>query len=1172
MKVHNADLLYSPSDLITYLDSPYASWMDRFCLEYPDQCPVKNAEDELNQLLVKMGYEHEAKVLADFKSRGLNVIDIAESTRSTSDKITATIAAMQSGVDVIFQGVLNLAPFQGVSDFLVKVPGQSLLGNYHYQVWDSKLSKSLKPYYSIQLCCYQEMLRKIQGCYAEQFVLVLGNSQHEYLKTNDYFAFYQYIKQQFLQLQQQFDPTQQPDPEQFTRWGKWSDHAETVLQARDYLGQVANIRQTQIEKLKAVGINTLSALATSQIEKVPQLSASIYARLKQQAVMQLASKNSGKTAYQIIVNPDQNIGLAALPPHSNLDVFFDIEGFPLLDGGLEYLWGNTYFDEQGYRQFKDFWAHDTEQEQQAFCAYIQWVYARWQADPNMHIYHYASYEISACRKLMNRSGQCEYEFDELLRQGVFVDLYRIVKDSIVLGEPKYSIKNVEHLYRTQRNTTVGNGTDSVVAYQLWRQKPDGADWQNSKTLSDIRDYNIDDCNSTQELVDWLRNQQQRNDIVYKEPQNLILVKPLTEKKVQNRAEKSEHQAEVLALRERLLTASTQLRMPLKTFDQADTKTEDPSANASEKQARLYENLAWALEFHRREHKVQYWRRFDRFNTPADELLDDAECLVDLQRATEIAEFMPKKGNTCYAYRLNNSEQAKSVKFDRYFLHSRCISNDVESVNILRDANFEQNLDQGILWLKCKSAVADQLTLIPDDIVNADVIAKAIFTVAKEFVADPQTDRAVFQLLRREYPRVKGIQTGENFISSAVPALHEIVQVISQLDQSYMVIQGPPGTGKSYTAKHVIAALLKEGKKIAISSNSHAAINHLLANTADFCKAENIQAQFYCNKPTRQMQTNLGISEIKNDQINAIKGMAYVVGTTAWGLSRNDVAQQFDYLFVDEAGQVALANLIAMSQAAHNIVLMGDQMQLSQPIQGSHPADIGLSVLDYLLGDVATVAANRGLFLAQSYRMHSAINAFISTAFYEGRLSSAPNNDSRFIQAQSQALSSKNTIQSTKAIAGLKLKWVAHSSNLQSSVEEVNAIVEIVAQLKTMQVVDQTVRNITLDDMLFVAPYNAQVELLKRALGPAAKVGSVDKFQGQEAAIVFYSLCSSDASQSSRGMEFVFDPQRLNVAISRAQIMAIVVANPALIQCETNSLTQQRLINRFCQLVSIAEPI
>lgn len=217
-----------------------------------------------------------------------------------------------------------------------------------------------------------------------------------------------------------------------------------------------------------------------------------------------------------------------------------------------------------------------------------------------------------------------------------------------------------------------------------------------------------------------------------------------------------------------------------------------------------------------------------------------------------------------------------------------------------------------------------------------------------------------------------------------------------MDNSYLTIQGPPGAGKTYTGKHLIAELIKKGKKVGVSSNSHKAINNLLINTAKYCQKMGIAGHFSCKSKTDSVIDDLNINVLENKDISSFLQPGCVVGTTAWGFSRDDLEHAFDYLFIDEAGQVSVANLIAMSRSTSNIILMGDQMQLGQPSQGSHPDDSGLSILDYLLHSTPTIPDSMGIFLGTTYRMHSAVNQFISEAIYEGKLETAPENDEQLI--------------------------------------------------------------------------------------------------------------------------------------------------------------------------------
>jgi len=1143
----NGKFVYSPSDLTTYMESPFASWVSRYVIECPEQAPNPDVKDALMGTLQTKGYAHEDALVEQFRARGLNVVEITAKDKQMQH--SDTLAAMQDGVDVVFQALLSEEPFQGYADFLVRVPGESKLGDFHYEVWDTKLSSRVKPKFLIQLCCYADLLEGIQGVRPANLTVALGNGQLAEFTTQDFFFYYKSMKRAFLDDQANFDVQAIPDPADSTAWGKWGDYAQQILLDRDHLSQVATITRSQIKRFNRAGIETVQQLIDMDDGLVPGLTRETAKRLKAQASVQRASEGLDRPHFEVL-RPElgRREGLALLPPASPQDVFFDIEGYPLDEGGLEYLWGNTYFDEQGQRHFVDFWAHNREQEKQCFQDFIGWVYGRWQKDTSMHIYHYANYEIAACRKLMGRYGVCEYEVDQLLRNEVFVDLYKVVKGGILLGEPRYSIKNVEHLYRGKRETDVGNGGDSVVVYESFReqfltdhpgQEPSISVWKDYKTLSDIRDYNIDDCDSTQELVDWLRIQQGHNDISY------------IGKTEVDEPELSEEITDRTALRDKLLA-------------RAETEEEE----GLQEQATLSTNLAWSLEFHRREAKPAYWKLFDRLGLSHDELMDDLDCLACCER-TDTAAFKPtpRARNLAYEYRFNQDQEFKGKPGSFYLL------GEGDPADLPPTVKMEvggEELERGIVNLIAKVEPPSFLTLVPNEHVRPHPIPMALQSQVGSYFEDDLGQCAILDFLGRSVPRIKNHTSGEPIVkrTDSESRLQQVIEAIVNLDYSYLAIQGPPGSGKTFTGKHVIAELMRLGKRVGICSNSHKAINNLLIGTAEYCRSEGIHSKFACTKETDDELKELDVAILSNGDLSGFVGSSCVMGTTAWGFSRDDMAEQLDYLFIDEAGQVSVVNLIAISQATKNLVLMGDQMQLGQPTQGTHPADSGLSILDYLLHGQPTIPDSMGVFLGTTYRMHSAVNRFISDAIYEGKLASDEDNDRQVVAVPDGYQGPLNRP------AGITYLPVIHQGNTQASDEEVDEIICRVKELLGRRYTDKTGRQEAIQwrDILFVAPYNHQVNKLKRALsilpgGEQAKVGSVDKFQGQEAPIVFLSMCASDASESPRGLEFLLDKNRMNVAISRAQSLAIVVGSPGLVKASAANANQMSMINLYARLIS-----
>ncbi len=1139
-KINGANYLYSPSDLTTFMKSPFASWMEHASKEDVALRLLKDEGDALNKSLQQKGYDHEERFYQSLISDGSkSYINIAEQVGAKNDQqsLEATIEAMVQGVEVIFQGCLEIENFRGFSDFLIKVPGKSDLGDYHYEVWDTKLSKSIKPYFLIQLSCYAEMLEKIQGVRPHNVVVVLGTDEKVAFKVDDYFYAYLALKERFLAMHESFELESAFDPADSKEWGDWSGYATQILTDRDHLIQVANINRGQIIKLNSVGIQTVEELASSTLITISKMKPEIFAKLKAQAGIQLKTKQlqlSGveQPAFEVL-NPESvpPKGLALLPPSSSMDVFFDIEGDPLHDKGLEYLWGATYFNDSGERDFIDFWAHNHEEEKHAFKGFIEWAYARWQADSSMHIYHYANYEIAACRRLMGRYGVCEMEVDALLRNEVFVDLYAIVRHGILLGEPKYSIKNVEHIYRGKRDTDVASGGESVVVYEAWRDNPDGLTWQTSKVLKDIRDYNQDDCDSTQELVDWLRPLQAEHDIAY-------LGKTPEEPK-QIDAEKLEREAERLAVHEALLGRSVTL------------KPSNPS------EAKICELLAHLLFFHEREAKPVWWKMFDRLSQDESELFDDIDCIANAQRtSTKSFKQKPNDRNLCFEYQIDLEQEFKLPRIGSSGKKFYLLSADKVKLNMVKF-----DMESGRFLIKAKDSPGEMISLIPDDYVNPKPIPEAVLALAEAYLKDPLQPNAFLDFLRRDTSRSQTALLEIAKTENSETRLKAIVTLLIEMDNGFLAIQGPPGTGKSYTAKHLIVALIMAGMRIGISSNSHKAIFNLMESIAKYAAEIGIVIPMYhTNERDADKGEELGIEMIKNNKISdELCGTSdgIIIGTTAWGFAREDLSDRFDYLFVDEAGQVSLANLAAMSQATNNLILLGDQMQLGQPIQGSHPGESGESVLEYLLGDFHTIPNELGVFLGVTYRMHPDVNSFVSQAFYDNRLSSAP-------QCAIQKVIFNTPHPKITKSTGLVYVPVVHKGNSQASIEEAEEIKRLKDDLIGQSFIDQEgcERAITLNDILFIAPYNHQVSTLKRLLGEKAKVGSVDLFQGQEAPIVILSMCSSDASESLRGVDFLLNPNRLNVAISRAQALAIVVASPSLVEMDLTSDEHIKLVNNF----------
>lgn len=1089
--------------------------MDRYVLELPDKAPTP-IEDETLNLLAKKGDEHESNYLQILKSKNPDLVEIQRSPEfSTSHE--KTIEAMTRGASIIFQGALKLGQFQGYSDFLVKKSGTSKLGDYYYEVWDTKLSRHVKPEYSLQLCTYSEMLFSIQGIWPKNFSVVLGNNTIEELQTEDFKYYYHRIKNKFLEFQNKFTPENPPIPQSYEDFGRWEEQAEEILRKKDHLSFVAGINISQIKKLERAGITTLSMLSTAA--KCPMdLQTNIFQKLHLQAKLQLTTKSNGKTQFQIVqYQVDEPYGLARLPPSHNSDVFFDMEGYPLLEGGLEYLFGATYL-EGGVPKFIDWWALDSSQEKAAFEGWIDWVTDRWKKNPGMHIYHYAAYEVTAMKKLMGKHMTREHEVDQLLRHGVFIDLYRIVREGFIVGEESYSIKKLEGLYNFVRQGDVKKAADSVVQFATWLEVPDGSHWNNSKILKEIRDYNEEDCISTLELFNWLQKIRAENKIQYIALETTADPNDMTNPPPPN---------ELLALQM-----------------MANLPTAPDKAN-------IQITLAGLIGYHRREAKPQWWSYFERLNSHPDELVEDLECLADcsiqsINQGLAHIKFDPQ-------------QETKLKEGDQVALHSNDkLRFEIKRINaILGTASLSGKVDQ----LNAR----ERATFIPTGPIATTALENSILESAKQFYNKPELASlrpCLRTFLNRELPRITGVTQGQSltFDSDNVGSLYGYVE---NLDQSTLAIQGPPGTGKTYTASHLIAHLLSKGKKVGITSNSHKAINHLMEKTHDVLNKLGKRSTYTFYKigsSPEEKHESMGIKYSKNatDFWRSSKPYNLIAGTS-WFFAAENSRNRFDYLFIEEAGQFSLANCVACAPSTHNIVLLGDQMQLEQPIQGTHPENIAESALGYYLKGHPTVPTNMGIFLGVSRRMNPSICHFISESVYESRLTAHPTTSENLIKVSTPHQMKES---------GIVFIPSEHQGNTQGSPEEVATVMQILSRLNEAQVESHgsAPRRFGIDSCLFISPFNMQVGLLRGSLGEQAKVGSVDLFQGQEAPIVFISMCSSNGDISPRGLEFLLSKNRLNVAISRAKSLAIIIGSSSLADSRATTIEKVRLLNLFCKII------
>ena len=1125
------ELLYSASDIVNYLECEHLTTLDLIDLETPLQ---KTTDSEQAQLIQAKGLAHEAEFLELLKVRHASVINIAATKRSLQEKVGATLQAMRDGYEIIFQATLQDGCLIGHADFLRKVMRPSNLGDWSYEVMDTKLARSTKAKFIIQLGFYSSLLGKAQGLAPIQMYVILGDRSEVAYRYADYARYLNLVTRRFIERVSTKTLDTYPVPCEKCDQCKWSGICEDQRTLDDHLSQVANISGLQIKKLQTCGVMTLDALGTLPPEtRIPKMTVETLDKLHRQARLQLIARQSGQNQLELLSQEyDELRGFARLPRPDAGDLFFDMEGNPLEEGGLEYLFG-LYFFQDGNPEFKAFWGHNRGEEKLAFEGFMDFVMAWLRQHPDAHIYHYANYEQTALKKLMSLHGTREAEVDNLLRTQKMVDLYKVVREGIRVSEPRYSIKNLEHFYLERRTGDVTNAGASIVYYERWKETGD------PQLLKDIEDYNFDDVRSTYELQQWLLSLRP-DALPWAKDDGDGLKDDLPEA-----GELTEVEKRLISYREKL--------MDLLPIDR----------NVWGLREHLQELTFQLLDFHRRAAKPAWWAMFSRMEMTEDELLDDGECLAGLTPDPENPP-RPDKRSTVYTWLF--SEQGSKLKTG----DGATITQTGEAIRDLKVD--EENRRVSFKRANSKEPLPENVCLGPGMPINTNALTEAVFSFGDSIIANEDKYPAIEALLCQSLPKIRGNKPGSTVVSADNESLPEIIEAISNLDNSYLFVQGPPGAGKTYTGSHVIVALLKKGCRVGVSSNSHKAINNLLQGIVKVAREQDFVFRG-AKKSTSGKSDSYFVGDYINDvfdnkDISGSFGDEFeyrLVAGTAWLFADGGMDQQLDYLFVDEAGQVALANLVAMATSAKNIVLLGDQMQLGQPIQGVHPGRSGESSLEYLLNGMATIPAERGIFLRTTWRMHPDVCRFISDAVYDGRLEPEPNN-------VRQTLLLNDNAHPYLISTGIRYIPIEHDACSQRSSEEADLVLELVNSLLKQRYRDKKGDEypMTLHDILVVAPYNMQVNLLKKMLPEGARVGTVDKFQGQEAEAVIVSMATSSGEYLPRFIEFLYSKNRLNVAISRAKCLAIFIANPALMAIRCSTPEEMALVNTLCWVQEVGK--
>ncbi len=1152
-------------------------------------------DDPMLARAARLGDQHEERTLDAYRRElgtgATGVVEIPRPENMGEEELLAvaakTIEALEARAALVFQATF-FDPVQRSAELGADEPAIGFVGFADflrlgsagtYEVQDTKLARRAKTTALMQLAAYAEQLQRLGIPVAPEATLILGDGARSTHRLSDIAPVFRARRARMHRILLDRYAAVGDDGARESAapvaWGAPGTAAcgrcevclPEVERARDPL-LIAGITAAQRNRLVAAGFDRIEAVAeldgaagpssggvravggVAESERVPGLGLHVLERLAAQARVQLDARAGEAPPVRVV----DAAALAAIPRPNPGDLFFDFEGDPMYREpgdendarwGLDYLFGSV--DEQ--ERFLPLWAHDLESEKRTLLRFLELVRRRRSDFPGMRIYHYAAYERTHLLSIAARHGAGEAEVDELLREHVLVDLYPIVRKALRIGTRSYSIKKLEPLYmgdelRDADGVTSGaqSVTEFAEASALLRSADPAERAEGERRLAGIADYNRYDCVSTLRLRDWLRGIAQEHG-VEPYPDALPADDESPELRLSPIAEALERHAERIV-------------------DPAIAKT---AALASS-----------AIDYHQREQKSFWWAHYARLVDPVEDWADTRDVLVvdgllsrvvddwhvpDEPRARALRRRISLRGQLAPGSSLRPGGQA-------YLLY------EAPAPFTTRGAEPGARSASRVTVVERDGDAVLVEELLPRDAMPFGVLPVALVPgppphAGQQKGAIEEWGRSFASALDRgELPRdpvVDLIRRAARVLGAAAPlvdpaselalaagggddearTIGAVVATLRQLDRSYLAVQGPPGTGKTYLAARVIRRLVEEdGWRIGVVAQSHRVVEHVLEGVvAAGLAADQVakvpqsgRAEGAAEPGFRVLGRNTHRMFLRE---HAAAGLGCVLGGTAWDFSNpTRVARhELDLLVIDEAGQFSLAPTIAASVGAQRLLLLGDPQQLPQVSQGTHPEPVDTSALGWLLGEHETMPEDLGYFLAETRRMRPELTEVVSELAYGGRLRAHP--------------SAAEVRASGIGAPGLIRHEVEHVANTTHSIEEAAVVARIVRDALDRGRCDtgDGERALVPDDIIVVAAYNAQVECVAERLAAAGcsevRVGTVDRFQGQEALLAVVTLAASSADDVPRGLEFLLLRNRLNVAISRAKWATHLVSSSRL---------------------------
>jgi len=1082
-------------------------------------------------VLAKRGAEHEQAYVNHLRSHGFSVTDLNGKTAE------ATLDAMKNGVDVIVQAELREEGWIGRADILFRVNIPSNLGTWSYEIQDTKLSRNTRAATILQLALYSDMLSRLQGLAPEHMHVVKpGNPfETELFRYDDFQAYYRLTKAALVEVIGNAPRTTYPDPVEQCSICRWWKECDKKRHVDDHLSLIAGIRAMHIGELQKHEINTLEQFAGREqaLPAAPDRgNMETYKKIHEQARIQLEGRRQEKLLYHLLPF-EQGRGFSRLPQPSPGDLYFDIEGDPFYDqSGLEYLLGYAYHTDEGQLRYEKVWALDRAGEKQAFAHFMTFVMQRLKKYPGLHIYHFSPYEPSALKRLTLRHSVHETDLDWLLRAERFVDLYAIVKEGLRASVEHYSLKDLERFTPYTRKIALPVASSARRSVEFALELNDRQSLR-PEILTIVEEYNADDCLATEALHRWMES----------------------------------HRSELITLGHDVKRPELKTGEATETVEEIEVRTKAIfkalTGNLAEDRAKWSDAdkakwlLANQVDYFRRESKSAYWEFFRLHEMEHDDLLNERKAIAGLRHIGDV----PLKGRAKLPIH-RYSYPPQEIGLDEDDTLYEVMGEKIGSVYAISPQHCTIDIKK-----TAESKDVHPVAVHEKDVVTIEPLATAICDIANSILEEgieAMPYRASKDLLMKRVPRLMTPPANGTLLSDHEDILEGSIRIASQLKGSVLGVQGPPGSGKTHTGAMMILKLAQQGKRIGVTAPSHKVIRNLFDKVLELAAKNRVPVRLLHKPKEKSDSLPPGLEETEDNK-EALQALDKhkVVGGTAWLWARNDAREILDYLFVDEAGQMSLAHVLAASRSARNVILLGDPQQLEQPQKAAHPEGADVAALTHLLDGQKTMPPDKGIFLSFTRRLPPAITTFTSELFYEGRLHSLPGLEKQMVQGNTRFTG-----------AGMFYVPVNHHGNQNRSEEEADEIQKIVSGLVSGDVTWTNAKGVTKpltpDDIRIVAPYNAQVAAITDRL-PGFHIGTVDKFQGQEAAVVIYSMTSSSSHDAPRGMSFLYNPNRLNVATSRALCICILVASEKLLEADCRTVEQMKWANGLCRFRELARP-